>query len=37
VTDDPVLARVVRTAFTQPLEPLAADTLALQLAGGLLR
>lgn len=37
VTDDVVLARVVRTAFTQPLEPLALDTLLLLLAAGLLR
>jgi AraC-like DNA-binding protein len=37
VTDDPVLARVVRTAFTQASEPLALDGLVLQLAQGLLR
>src|SRR5215469_17107908 len=37
VTDDPVLARVVRTAFTRAPEPLAVDTLILQLAEGLLR
>jgi AraC-like DNA-binding protein len=37
VTDDPVLARVVRTAFARALEPLAHDTLVLQLTQGLLR
>ena len=37
VTDDPVLARTVRTAFTQAPEPLALDGLVLQLAQGLLR
>jgi AraC-like DNA-binding protein len=37
VTDDPVLARVVRMAFARPPEPLALDALVLQLAGGLLR
>jgi AraC-like DNA-binding protein len=37
VADDPVLARVVRLAFAQALEPLAVDALVLQLAGGLLR
>jgi AraC-like DNA-binding protein len=37
VTDDPVLARVVRTAFTRAPEPLALDALVLQLAEGLLR
>jgi AraC-like DNA-binding protein len=37
VTDDPALARVVRTAFARPPEPLALDTLVLQLAEGLLR
>jgi AraC-like DNA-binding protein len=37
VADDPVLARVVRAAFAQPLEPLALDALVLQLAAGLLR
>jgi AraC-like DNA-binding protein len=37
VTDDPVLAHVVRTAFARAPEPLASDTLVLQLAGGLLR
>lgn len=37
VVDDPVLARVVRAAFTQELEPLALDALVLQLAEGLLR
>lgn len=37
VTDDPVLARVVRTAFARAPEPLALDTLVLQLAEGLLR
>jgi AraC-like DNA-binding protein len=37
VADDPVLARVVRTAFARALEPLALDALVLQLAGGLLR
>ena len=37
VTDDPVLARVVRTAFARPPEPLALDALVLQLAQGLLR
>jgi len=35
VTDDPVLARVVRTAFARPPEPLALDALVLQLAEGL--
>jgi AraC-like DNA-binding protein len=37
VTNDPVLARVVRTAFARPPEPLALDALVLQLAEGLLR
>ena len=37
VTDDPVLTRVVRTAFARPPEPLALDALVLQLAEGLLR
>ena len=37
VTDDPVLARVVRTAFASAPEPLALDALVLQLAQGLLR
>jgi AraC-like DNA-binding protein len=37
VADDPVLARVVRTAFARPPEPLALDALVLQLAEGLLR
>jgi AraC-like DNA-binding protein len=37
VADDPVLARVVRMAFAQALEPLALDALVLQLAAGLLR
>jgi AraC-like DNA-binding protein len=37
VADDAVLARVVRAAFAQPLEPLALDALVLQLAAGLLR
>lgn len=37
VTDDPVLARVVRTAFVRAPEPLALDGLVLQLAEGLLR
>jgi len=37
VTDDPVLARVVRTAFARAPEPLALDGLVLQLAEGLLR
>jgi AraC-like DNA-binding protein len=37
VTDDPVLARVVRTAFARAPEPLALDALVLQLAEGLLR
>jgi AraC-like DNA-binding protein len=37
VTDDPVLARVVRTAFASAPEPLALDALVLQLAHGLLR
>jgi AraC-like DNA-binding protein len=37
VADDPVLARVVRTAFGRAPEPLALDTLVLQLAEGLLR
>src|SRR5215469_15378509 len=36
-TDDPVLARVVRTAFAHASEPLAIDYLMLQLAGGVLR
>src|SRR5215471_18193150 len=37
VIDDPALARVVRTAFALAPEPLALDTLILQLADGLLR
>jgi AraC-like DNA-binding protein len=37
VTDDPVLARVVRLAFARAPEPLALDALVLQLAAGLLR
>jgi AraC-like DNA-binding protein len=37
VTDDPVLARVVRTAFVDEPEPLALDALVLALAEGLLR
>lgn len=37
VSDDAVLARVVRTAFATALEPLALDALLLQLAAGLLR
>lgn len=37
VTDDPVLARVVRAAFRRATEPLALDTLILQLTEGLLR
>jgi AraC-like DNA-binding protein len=37
VTDDPVLARVVRTAFAHAPEPLALDALVLRLAAGLLR
>ncbi len=37
VTDDPVLARVVRTAFAGAPEPLALDALVLRLAEGLLR
>jgi len=37
VTDDPVLARVVRAAFADRPEPLALDALVLQLAAGLLR
>ncbi len=37
VTDDPVLARIVRTAFARASEPLALDGLVLQLAQGLLR
>jgi AraC-like DNA-binding protein len=37
VIDDPVLARVVRTAFTRAPEPLALDALVLALAEGLLR
>jgi AraC-like DNA-binding protein len=37
VTDDPALARVVRTAFAQAPEPLALDALVLRLAEGLLR
>jgi AraC-like DNA-binding protein len=37
VTDDPVLARVVRAAFARAPEPLALDDLVLQLAEGLLR
>jgi AraC-like DNA-binding protein len=37
VTDDPLLARVVRSAFTRTPEPLALDALVLALAHGLLR
>jgi AraC-like DNA-binding protein len=37
VTDDPVLARVVRAAFAAAPEPLALDALILDLAAGLLR
>jgi AraC-like DNA-binding protein len=37
VADDPLLARTVRAAFAQALEPLAADALVVQLADGLLR
>jgi AraC-like DNA-binding protein len=37
VTDDPVLARLVRMAFARAAEPLALDALVLQLAKGLLR
>jgi AraC-like DNA-binding protein len=37
VTNDAVLARAVRTAFTTPLEPLATDALLLQLAAGVMR
>jgi AraC-like DNA-binding protein len=37
VIDDPALARVVRTAFARPAEPLALDALVLALAQGLLR
>ena len=37
VTDDPVLAHVVRAAFASASEPLALDGLALSLAHGLLR
>jgi len=37
VADDPLLARTVRAAFARALEPLAADALVVQLAGGLLR
>jgi AraC-like DNA-binding protein len=37
VTDDQVLARAVRTAFARTPEPLALDSLVLQLAEGLLR
>jgi AraC-like DNA-binding protein len=37
VSDDAVLARVVRTAFATPLEPLALDALMLALAAGLMR
>src|SRR5262249_37204647 len=37
VPDAPALARVVRTAFARAPEPLALDTLILQLAEGLLR
>ncbi len=37
VTDDPVLARVVRMAFARSPEPLALDALVLELAEGLLR
>jgi AraC-like DNA-binding protein len=36
VTDDPVLARVVRAAFARAPEPLALDALVLELAEGLL-
>jgi AraC-like DNA-binding protein len=37
VADDIVLARTVRAAFEQTLEPLAVDALVVQLADGLLR
>jgi AraC-like DNA-binding protein len=37
VADDLVLARTVRAAFAQTLEPLAVDALVVQLADGLLR
>src|SRR5215467_14274251 len=37
VADDPGMARVVRAAFADEPEPLALDTLVLQLAEGLLR
>jgi AraC-like DNA-binding protein len=37
VADDPVLARAVRTAFDWTPEPLALDTVVLELAHGLLR
>jgi AraC-like DNA-binding protein len=37
VSDDAVLARVIRTAFAAALEPLALDALLLQLAAGLAR
>ncbi|HET7246886.1 MAG TPA: AraC family transcriptional regulator [Streptosporangiaceae bacterium] len=37
VTDDPAVARVVRTAFARAPEPLALDALVLRLAAGLLR
>ena len=37
VTNDPAIARLVRTAFTRAPEPLALDALVLQLAEGLLR
>ena len=37
VTDDPVLAGIVRTAFAREPEPLALDGLVLRLAQGLLR
>lgn len=37
VADDPRLARTVRTAFAVPLEPLAVDSLLVQLAEGLVR
>lgn len=37
VADDPILARAVRTAFEWTPEPLALDTMVLQLAEGLLR
>jgi AraC-like DNA-binding protein len=37
VADDPPLARTVRAAFAQALEPLAVDALVVQLADGLLR